>query len=213
LAAEALTARELRIFMKITQVLPPKYQREAESYLQRGIPVYEEPGYDYDPDFFRGNTWGWLQLRQRPAHEVQDFSMTYPDQYQSIFEIPLDWVRLDKKYGRISLVPTQKVAQIALDGYIMSAIGGGATIPLMLSVKYTAGLRDARNDYPDLINAIYKRAVLDIIEDKFMPASGSVSADGLSQSISFQAKDYAERIASTIATIRGSIAGPTLMVV
>ncbi len=77
----------------------------------------------------------------------------------------------------------------------------------MIQVKYVAGLKDAKNDYPDLVDVILKQAALKVLEGNFLPSSGSISGDGLSQSISFDASKYRELIQETLMGPKGSNGG------
>ena len=63
-------------------------------------------------------------------------------------------------------------------------------IPDMIQVRYQAGLKDVAKAFPDLVNVVQKMAILGIIKNAFMPSSGSISADGLSQSSSIQLADW-----------------------
>src|SRR3546814_15149872 len=76
----------------------------------------------------------------------------------------------------------------------MQALGGGRTIPFMIQLTYVAGLANAARDYPDLLDVIKKKAVLKIVQDRYLPQSGSISADGLSQSVSVQMDQYQDVI-------------------
>ena len=44
--------------------------------------------------------------------------------------------------------------------------------------------------YPELLDCIKKKAVLKILGDAFLPQSGSISADGLSESLSVDMDKY-----------------------
>lgn len=210
-AATALISRQLRTFLVPTQVLPnTATQDEIDSYAGI-IPVYLEPAYDYDPSFFQGNTWGRTLTRQRPIITVQSMAFVYPTPTSTLYTIPIEWVRLDKKYGVINLLPIQNSAQLPLNAFILNALGGGRTIPNFIDIRYTAGLENVARDYPDLLDVIKKQTVLGIAEDLYVPSSRSqsVSADGLSQSesIAFQIGEYAKQIDSKIASIKSSIQG------
>ena len=213
-SAEHQVERELRVFLTPREIITPSTtQAEKDALIAAGNVLEEEPGYDYDPDLFRGNTWGLIELRQRPAISVSKIGFYYPAPISLVYEVPVDWVRLEKKTGRISLVPTQTVLSVPLNAYILSALGGGRTVPLMLHVRYRAGLENAATAWPDLLSIIKRQAVLDIIGDRFVPGSGSVSADGLSQSISFEASKYQDEIEKKIGKLRSAIHGIRVMVV
>ena len=76
----------------------------------------------------------------------------------------------------------------------------------MIHVRYKTGIADI-DEYPDLIDAIYQTAVLSIMDDKFLPASGSDSADGIAQSISWDASKHQDRIDKKLAALRADIYG------
>lgn len=213
LAAERSLERELRVFFTPREMVTPATpQAERDALVAAGQQLEEEPGYDYDPALFQGNTWGLIELRQRPAISVSRIGFYYPAPTGLVYEVPLDWVRLDRKVGRISLVPTQTILSLPLNAFIMSAIGGGRNIPLMLHVRYRAGLENAATEWPDLLALIKRQAVLDIIGDRFIPSSGSVSADGLSQSISFESVKYQDEISAKTEKLRSAIHGIRMMV-
>lgn len=212
-AAEADAARRLRVFLEPTEMVPMGTpQEEIDALVAAGKRVEEEPGYDYDPDLFTGNTWGLIEVRQAPIIAVHSVAFYYPAPGTVLWQFPADWLRPDKKYGRISVVPIQAVVSLPLNAYIISSIGGGRTIPFMMGVRYTAGLKNARADYPDLIDVIKKAAVLMVIDDQFLPQSGSVSGDGLSQSISWDAEKYRDTVDKKLDALRQSIHGIRMMV-
>lgn len=130
-----------------------------------------------------------------------------------VYEVPIEWVRVDPKVGRINLVPTQSVLALPLNAFILSALGGGRSIPLMLHVRYRAGLANAAADWPDILSVIKMQALLDVLNDRFVPSSGSVSADGLSQSISYEADKYADTVSKKLDKLRSAIHGVRVMVI
>lgn len=195
LTAEAKAQRELRVFFAPTVMLPEEAtQDEIDALELAGTRYAQEPAYDYDPGFFHGESWGFIQTRQKPLISVQSIKLRYPMPTMSVFDVPNDWLRLDRKYGHIRLVPGAMQFSAPLAVFVMPALGGGRFVPNMIQVRYTAGLRNAAAEYPDLIDLIYKMAAVSIIEDAMMPASGSISADGLSQSISNDVSKYQDVI-------------------
>jgi hypothetical protein len=211
LAAEADASRRLRVFFKPRMCLPVfASQEEIAGYaaLTPPVPVYLEPGYDYSPDIYSGPRWGLLEVRQRPIVSIESITFTYPSPSDTLYTFPNDWIRPDNKYGVINLVPTQTAVQgISLNAYILSAFSGGLTVPLTLQVRYMAGLQNVQDDYPDLVDLIFKMASLSILEEQYIPQSGSVSADGLSQSVSLDMDKYSEMIETRIERLRQSING------
>lgn len=211
LAAEASIARQLRVFIEPTEIIPAGYRQQEIDDLPPDTRWEEEPPYDYDPDFFMGERWGYIVTRQSPIIAVSYIEFVYPAPTNSIFRLPDDWIRLDKKYGHIRLVPASQAFSAPLGAFLMQAIGGGRTIPHMIRVRYTTGLGkdldEIKAKWPDLIDVIKRQAVLSIIKDAFLPASGSISADGLSQTISVDAAKYQELIDHALFGPKGSNGG------
>ncbi|NCC28675.1 MAG: hypothetical protein EOM22_11165 [Gammaproteobacteria bacterium] len=207
-AAEADLARRLRIHLEPTMIFPADTD-PAVIETQRGdLPYALEPAYDMTPETFSAGRWGFLPLRSRPVSAVHEVTLAYPGPANTLWSIPADWIRLDGHYGHIQFVPTGTMALAGpLSGYLMSAMMNTYSIPQMIRIRYTAGLVDAANTYPDLIDLAKKMAVLRLIQDFFLPSSGSISADGLSQSVSVDMNSYKDQIADGIKTISEAIHG------
>lgn len=208
LAAEASIARTLRVYLEPTLIISDDaLPDEVAATEALDVPWAQEAAYDYTSDFFQGDQWGFIVTKQRPIVSVQSISFNYPNPQPALFTVPIDWVRLNKKYGQINLVPQAAGYNLPLPFFLLQAMTGGRTIPFMVQVRYTAGLTDAVNNWPDLINVIYKQAVLNIIGDAFLPQSGSISADGLSQSISVDMGVYEDWIDRKLNGGKGSNGG------
>lgn len=207
-AAEAEVAHSLNVFLEPTTVFPYEPTEEEVAALQ-GQPWAEEPGYDYDPDFFQADSWGYLVLRQKPIISIEYVRLAYPSPAQQFFAIPHDWLRPDKKYGTIRMVPASQSFNAPLGAFIMQALGGGRGVPSMIQVKYVAGLKDAKTDpkWADLIDVIYKLATLKVLNGLFRAQSESISADGLSQSRSFDGSKHREMIDEALFGPKGSNGG------
>lgn len=208
-AAEAYVARRLRVCLEPTQVFPWSPSTSDLSGLPTGMPWLEEPGYDYDPQFFSSGRWGYIITRYRPIISVQLIQFAYPVPTQSFFPIPQEWIRLEKKHGQINLVPASASFAAPLNAFMLQAVGGGDMIPFMLQVQYQTGLQNVRTDpqWADLVDVIYKQAVLNILDENFTPQSGSISADGLSQSMSLDADKYRDAIELKLTGPKGSHGG------
>lgn len=192
-AAEAEAARTLRVRLQPTAYFPETPTQEQIDALG-GMPWAEDPAYDYDPFMFQDERWGFIATRHKPLIEVRGLRFSYPSPNNMVFDIPPEWLKLDKKYGQIRIVPSTVTSVGVMGATMMSMIGGGRTIPHLMQLVYVAGLQNAARDYPDLVDAVKKMAVLKIIEDTFTPQSGSISADGLSQSMSADVGKYHETI-------------------
>jgi len=214
MAAEADIARRLRVFLTPREMITPGTpQTEIDALVAAGETVVSDPGYDYQANMFQGNAWGIIEVRHHPVISVASVIFAYPSQTATLFSVPLPWLRIDKKYGRINIVPAVAQSTMAMSSLVLSTFGGGRDVPLMVQVRYRAGLANARADYPDLVDLIYRAAVLSLIEDEFMPASGSVSADGLSQSVSWDSDKYHDLVDKKTEALRQSIHGIRCMVV
>jgi hypothetical protein len=206
-AAESEIAHTLRVPLVPTQFFPYPPTDAQIAALPAGMPWAVDPPYDYGPSFFQGDTWGYIATRQKPCQSVQVMQFAYPDPAAMVFVIPQDWIRLDQKYGVIRLVPSTYAVTVPLSSFIMQAVAAGRTIPFMMNLTYVAGIANARAEYPELIDVIKKKAVLKAIEDTFPVQSGSISADGLSQSVSVDMDKYRETIDYTLNGPKGANGG------
>lgn len=213
LAAEADAESALRVYLSPVEILPETATQEDKDLLDdEGIRWEEEPGYDLEPDFFSGERWGYLLTRQRPIIAVHSLQFVYPAPFRGIFTVPADWIRLDKKYGHIRLVPGSQSFNAPLSIGVMQVLGGGRGIPQMLQLRYTAGLQNAASKYPDLLDLVQRMAALRLLQGLFPAASGSISADGLSESTSMDLSKYQSDIDSHLERLRQRLQGPQLIV-
>lgn len=207
-AAEADLQRRLRVFLTPHEMIPPTTDpADLAAVVASGVAMANDPGYDFSPDLFNGDTFGLIQLRQKPLISVSRIWFTYPAPDATVFDVPLEWVRPDAKYGRINLVPTQQSVTLPLNIFLFAALGGGRSVPFMVQVRYRAGLQDVANTAPDILDLIRYMAVLSIVDDAFIPQSGSTSADGLSQSLSWEADKLRDRVEKRVTTLRESLNG------
>lgn len=194
MAAEAEIAHTLRVPLTPTRFFPTTPTAEQIAALPAGMPWAIDPAYDYSPNDWYGDKWGLIQTRQKPIQSVVAMRFVYPSPAQTIMDVPSDWIRFDGKYGQLQLVPTGTQYQTLLGGLFMSQLSGGRTLPFTINLEYVAGLANVQRDFPDLIDAVFKLACAKIVEDAFLPQSGSISADGLSQSMSVDASKYQEAV-------------------
>lgn len=191
LAAEASIARELRVPLVPTRFFPGT-PTQAQIDALDGMAWAEDPGYDYHQDMFFPDKWGMIKLKNKPLIEIHDVSFDFPTMGDSFFKMPTEWLREFKKYGHIQFVPSTPALFSTAGTFVMRALTGYSVVPMMVKITYTAGLTDAAKTYPDLIDAIKKRAIVKAIEDAMPAQSGSISADGLSQSVSVDMAKYSE---------------------
>ncbi len=212
-AAEADAAHRLRCFLVPTVMVPEGVDDSVrDAYTDAGTPWHDEPAYDWDPMLFKGEQWGFMQTRNRPVVKVTEMRFIYPGTYQSMYEIPQDWLKIDKKYGHIRLVPSGHFLGLPLEAWLLKVFSGGRSIPHMLQIFYVAGLENATVNHPDLVDLIKRMAVLRILRDQFPPASGSVSADGLSESLSVDLDKFDAAVDNSLKHLRQQIHGVRMAV-
>lgn len=209
LAAEAEASRQLRVFFQPTVVIPEDApQSEVDALRASGKPFVQESPYDYDPSGWTSDAWGYLIARKSPIIRVDSVKFTYPNPSSDVLTIPIEWVRLDKKYGHVRFVPTGSMMALGpMSTYIMTAISSGRVIPNMIHMRYVAGLENPVRDFPDLVKVVKRIAILNILKNAFLPQSSSISADGLSQSISVDTDKWQSGIDADLGLLRDSIHG------
>lgn len=190
-AAESEISHILRVPLVPTHFFTSKPSPEQIETLD-GMAWAVEPAYDYEPSMFHFERWGYFITRQRPIVEIKRMWFAYPSAKDGWFDVPLDWVRTDDKYGHIRLVPSSPAVFQSMSTFMMTALTGSRSIPFMINLEYVAGLTDVDTNYPELLDAIKKMAVLKIVGDAFLPQSGSISADGLTESLSVDMGKYHE---------------------
>lgn len=206
LAAEADLSRRLQVSFGPLEVFPEQ-PTDAEISALNGNPFIVEPGYNLPPDFFGLGNFGMFQLRQRPVISITQVKLVYPNAGGVSFIIPDNWIRLDNKYGHVHLFPTAQTITAPLTLMTLQAVGAGYDIPHMIRVHYIAGI-DANNGlYPDIVDLVKRMAVLRLLYDSFLPSSGSLSADGLSESQSTDLSKMQDGLENQIETLKQSLLG------
>lgn len=207
LAGEAAIEHMLRVPLVPTQFFPSQPTSDQIAALPVGMPWAIDPPYDSDPSAFEGDRWGFIKTNNRPVQSVQSMVYVYPSPVDGIFNVPTDWLRIDPKYGEVRIVPTSMTIGFPLAAFMISAASSGRTVPQMIQLTYVAGINDAWKEYPDLIDVIKKKAALLIVQDAFLPQSGSISADGLSQTLSVDMMKYNDIIETIINGPKGQNGG------
>jgi len=212
LAAEAEAARRLRVYLEPTTVFAGEPTAE-EITAVGSAPWAEESGYDYEPELWNTEDWGYLVLRNKLVSSVASVEFVYPSPVAGVFRMPDNWIRLDKKAGHIRFVPAGSNMSVGSFGsMILTMMAGGRHVPQMLKIRYVAGMVNAARDYPDLIGTIKKMAVFGIFKDAFVAPSGSISADGLSRSFSQDLDKHSAQIDAELDHLRESLHGVRVMV-
>lgn len=209
LVAESDASRQLRVFFEPTVVLPEDApQSEIDALVAAGKKFSTEAAYDYDPNNWTANGWGHMIVRCAPIVSVESVHFTYPNPTSDVLNVPMDWLRIDKKYGHIRFVPTGSMIGLGpMSTYIMTAIASGRIIPGMIHIRYTSGLENAAKNFPDLISVVKRMAILRIVKNAFIPQSGSISADGLSQSMNIDTDKWQSGIEHDLGLLREAIHG------
>lgn len=183
-AAQADAQRQLRVLLEPTTIFAGGEPTPDELASIGASPYLVEPAYDFEPNQWSSDAWGFLPTRQKPVQSVSGVQFVWPGT-GTIFTMPENWIRLDRKYGHIQFVPIGGSAQtMPLSIYMMQSLGGGRVMPQMIKLRYVAGLANAAQDYPDLVDLIQRMAALRMLQSAVLAASSSISADGLSQSSS-----------------------------
>lgn len=206
LAAESQIAHDLRVPLVPTQFFPGPPTSDQIAALN-GMPWSEDPGYDYKQDMFFPDGWGMIKLNNKPLISVQSVKFDFPTMGDTFFDMPVEWIRAYKKYAHLQFVPSTPALFSTAGTFVMRALTGYSIVPLMVKITYVAGLENAARDYPDLIDAIKKMTVLKAIEDGFPAQSGSISADGLSQSMSVDLAKYHDMVDTILNGPKGSNGG------
>ncbi len=205
-ASESEISHTLRVPLVPTRFFPIQ-PTEAEITALDGMAWAVEVGTDYDPTMFERDKWGFIITRQKPIISVDSMRFQYPTQNMGYFDIPTEWITFDAKYGHIRIVPSSSAVLTSMSGFVMTNIAAGRIIPSMIQFVYTAGLTDVANTYPELLDCIKKMAVTKVVADAFLPQSGSISADGLTQSLSMDVAKYHETIDRILNGEQGSNGG------
>lgn len=205
-AAESEMSHTLRVPLVPTHFFPLQPTQSQIDALD-GMDWAVDPPYDYSPDMFQYENWGFFVTRQRPLILVDHIRFSYPSQESGFVTIPQDWIRYDAKYGHIRLVPSSPAIFMQMNSYIMTALTGGRGIPFMIQIEYEAGLTDVPKNYPELLDAIKKKAILKIVGDAYLPQSGSISADGLTETVSVDMSKYHDSVDHIINGPPGSNGG------
>lgn len=158
-----------------------------------------EAAYPLDANGFVGDTFCYLRLNLRPVASISRLAFQLPGM-RSAFVVPPDWIKLERKYGRIQLLPITgqfgvQLLQISSLGLTM--LSAGRTLPQVIFVDYVTGFTTAQlqADHQNLLEGILLRASLllfgivgNVRSGGFQ--SGSLSEDGLSRSMSLPSGKY-----------------------
>ncbi|MBT9099987.1 hypothetical protein KFZ76_20000 [Methylovulum psychrotolerans] len=184
-AAYAQAQRELRVFFTPTEIIPDDAPpEEVAALVAAKRPYAQEAFYYYDPAQFGAAPFGFLATRMKPIIAVHRIELAYPGSGQ-VFTVPQAWLNLDRKYGQIQLIPTALSVDMPFSATLPQVLGGGfSAMPLLVRLRYLAGLTDVETCWPDIVALVNRMTVLNVLKLAFLPGSQSLSADGFSRSTS-----------------------------
>lgn len=209
------------------------YLNSAISYAEGlfDICLTKQTVVDENHDYERNDymNWGYIQLFKRPIQKVTKLQLMYGT--RPSFEVPIDWIKIDKMGGKIQLFPSSGNSNALIinqSGVIFGLNQRWSYAPQMWSVDYEAGM-NANEIPPELKELIYKQATCNIMTvwgDLILGAgiaSQSISIDGLSQSIgttqsamyggaSARVESYRQDIDRLIGVLRMKLDSPRMVV-
>lgn len=162
------------------------------------LPLIVETPYLFEPRKWRDN-YGPIRLQYRPVVSVQRMRITLGP-IDTVIDLPLDWLRVDKRAGEINLVPIRGTAQLssmAAGLAMLTSLGFANTeyMPDSIAVDYVVGLPSdwATNEYSewsDLKLHLADWCALQLLRDiDHVYGAGLAnvanSADGLSQQLNY----------------------------
>ncbi len=193
MAAEAEAEHKLRVFFSPTEVIPDNApQSEIDAFEAAGTRYSLISAFDYEPKLFKTDAWGYIRLPFKPIQAVHSIIINFPSPFLMNYTVPNDWIRIDRRFGDLRLVPTSTAAVTPVGAYAV-AMWGGDTYPQAVGIRYRCGLVNANGQavssfaqhWNDLVDVVKRMAILKILRTAMLPSSTSISADGLSQSRSF----------------------------
>lgn len=208
-AAEAEVSRKLECYLAPTEVFSGAEPTPDELAALADAPYVVEPAYDMPADFFSVSRWGSLMLRHKPVLALRSLRVQHPALAATGYDIPREWLQVDGRSGVVSIVPGAGVGvAVPLTVVTMQAIGSGMNVPHMLRLRYTAGLAANHPLIEDVRDLVLRAAVLRLVQDTMPGQSGSISADGLSQSTSTDVGKLQEALDSELHSLRDALLGP-----
>lgn len=205
-AAEAEAARKLAVSLEPVEIFPVTPPTSDEITALNGAAWKVEPGYDMEGGMLGVFQWATIQLRHSPIIEIKSVKFVYPTINTPIYDVPLDWVYPDHKAGVIQFTPKPTMSGLAPSILAANVIARGGAVPQMVRIRYSAGLTPDHECMPEIIDCIYRMATLRHL--RFLPQSGSMSADGLSQSTSVDTGKFREAIDEDLAGLKERVHGP-----
>ncbi len=156
----------------------------------------EESAYDYTDDLFRPNGFPRIPLTWKPVRSLTQVVFTWPGWFK-IWQVPPDWLKLDRKFGWFDIVPTSGPAVImTFAGWLLGMLAGGRGAPQSIMVDYVTGFTPdlLAAQHQNLLKGIRLRTILSVfgIASAIAAPKGvqsqSLGLDGLSRSQGWSGK-------------------------
>ncbi len=191
---EAQVQRDLGTRFQVTHFLP---QMDA------GTPPVLADGMEYEfpytwPGRVPGDGFARLKVRVRPIVQVVSMNLYVPGALIPNFQVPANWLRVDRQTHEIMVAPTAGSAAYAL------AFGQGFMnwrLPATVQLEYLAGLDEAGlAQWPQIKRLVALRSMLLLMPTMSLWVNpgqfSSESADGLTQSrnSAYMFKDMEDRL-------------------
>jgi hypothetical protein len=141
-------------------------------------------------------SWGYTRLKKRPVASVEAFDVVLAND-TTTYTIPLDWVDTGQLHqGQLNLIPltialqkqgSQIPTSAAASAVVLTLLVHQTWVPSFWQVKYTAGFPSGQvpKVLNDLIGTVVAMEILSELATTYAKnSSGSLSIDGLSQSVS-----------------------------
>lgn len=210
-SAEAEAARDLRVLFGATKVFAGD-PTDAEIAGLAGAAYIVEPAYDYAWEDWQSEAWGMLAMRRAPMISVESMEIKYPYPGAASFPVPVAWIKVDRKFGHVRVVPGGAMPAFVPYFSSLLAASGRRVMPQCLVLRYTAGLENVVRDYPDIVDLVRKMAVLKVVDDRMIAGTTSTSVDGLSESKTVDFDKYREALESKKKALFRALHGAQLFV-
>lgn len=203
IAAEDEYERDLQIRWQPTRVFSDVWGRQQGVFPANSLAKLpddydpltdlDEPAYNYASDFWGDGRWGEMDLGWRPVRDITAVWFAFPGT-NPIWQVPRTWIRPDRRFGAVQIVPSSAVAVYAsFNAFILGVIAGGRGLPQSIFIDYVTGFADGELEqhHNDLLEGVRLRTMLQLLPMLSTAAApggtqgGSLGLDGLSRSRQF----------------------------
>lgn len=180
------------------------------SYLEHELEITITPttySEDHDYRFEEYQSWSFIQLKHKPVIEIKKLQLRV-EKNTTFVNIPNEWLRLQNHTGQIQIAPTSGALSefnLGNNTFLPRLMVFNADWPSFFNIEFIAGFEQDKIPFiiNHLIGLLTAVEVLNIAGDLILGAgiaAGSISLDGLSQSVTSTASSgtpgYAGRVKS-----------------